>query len=359
VATYEVFDSAGVDSVIIDQNSFTNAFAQLGVYRATSWGGIVVKVTDMGDAGYYVAADAMMFTPSTCDGVGEGSSGSYPTGVYGPGSTQFSTANWWATDPGHGLIGQEQWTHTNGTTEDSRALWTVFLVPGACYQVSAYIPDEFANNPATDYSVFAGDGTHYVTINQEAYSNEYAALGTYQAQPDGELDVMVTDVGTPGYYVAADAMKYVQAPCSSQGPVGGGYPSGVFGPGSGAFSTTNAWFTDSGHGLAGQMLWTHTNGTTIDSTATWSPTLQPNTCYIVGVYVPDNYSNNPSATYYVWGNGDIHPQTYYVNENDYTNGWATLGNITTYSDGSVSVELTDLGTTGQYVAAAAVRFVPC
>jgi hypothetical protein len=55
----------------------------------------------------------------------------------------------------------------------------------------------------------------------------------------------------------------------------------------------------------------------------------------------------------------MRPATAYVNENSYANAWATLGNYTTFDDGSITVELTDLGTTGQYVAADAVCFVPC
>jgi hypothetical protein len=72
-------------------------------------------------------------------------------------------------------------------------------------------------------------------------------------------------------------------------------------------------------------------------------------------------STTSPATYYIWRNAinPMRPATAYVNENSYTNGWATLGNYTTFDDGSITVELTDLGTTGQYVAADAVRFVPC
>jgi hypothetical protein len=171
----------------------------------------------------------------------------------------------------------------------------------------------------------------------------------------------VTDAGTPGYYVAADAIWFQPAPCSSQSPPGGTYAAGVYGPGSGSFSTTNWWATYPGHGLTGQMLWTHTNGTTVSSTATWSPTLQPNRCYTVAAYVPDVHSNNPAATYYIWHNAinPTRPATVYINENSYTNAWATLGNYTTFDDGSISVELTDVGTTGLFTAADAMRFIPC
>jgi CHAP domain len=360
-ANYTIFDGAGLDSTTVDQQAYTNAFAELGVYRADGKGQIVVQLTDMGTTGYYVAADAVMFTPSTCSGVGQGNPGTYPGGVIGPGSAQFSAVNWWASNPGHGLIGQEKWTHTNGSTADSMAFWSPDVVAGACYAISAYIPDNYASNPATHYSVAAADGSRTAIVNQEAYTNQYAVIGTYQATSYGTLEVTVTDAGTPGYYVAADAIMFQPAPCSSQSPPGGTYTAGVYGPGSGSFSTTNWWSPYPGHGLTGQMLWSHANGTTANSTATWSPTLLPNRCYTVAAYVPDGYSNNPAATYYIWHNAlnPARPATAHVNENSYTNAWATLGNYTTFDDGSISVELTDLGTTGQYVAADAVRFVPC
>jgi surface antigen len=358
---YLVYGASGPNTpttVIVNQEAYTNTWADLGTFHADGYGGLAVEVTDIGDTGYYVAADAVQFTrAATCAGPVNGTA--YPAGVYGPGMPQFLTESWWATQPGHGLLGQEQWTHTNGSTADSRAYWTPQLVPGACYAVSAYIPDNYANNPQTSYTIHAADGAHTYLINQQGYTNAYAPLGTYQAASDGSLQVVVDDTGPTGYYVAADAMRYVQAPCTSQ--TGGGYPAGIFGPGSPQFSTTSVWYTDPGHGLNGTMLWTHTNGSTADYTATWTPTLQGNTCYTVSVYVPDNYSDNPAATYYVWSNtvNPFRPSVHYVNENNYTNAWATLGNIITFSDGSVTVELTDQGTPGEYVAADAVRFDRC
>ncbi|HEX9538841.1 MAG TPA: hypothetical protein VGA04_11800 [Streptosporangiaceae bacterium] len=174
--------------------------------------------------------------------------------------------------------------------------------------------------------------------------------------------------------------------------------------------TNHGWYTQAGHGLIGQELWTNTHGATPDSSATWDPLLTANSCYAISAFIPDNYANG-TATYTIHAADGTHPAvvnqeaytnawaplgtfktditgyvgvtltdqspvgfylaadavmfaparpaTVHVNENSYTNAWATLGNYTTFDDGSISVELTDLGTTGQYVAADAVRFVPC
>jgi len=168
------------------------------------------------------------------------------------------------TQAGHGLIGQELWTNTHGATPDSSATWDPLLTANSCYAISAFIPDNYANGTAT-YTIHAADGTHPAVVNQEAYTNAWAPLGTFKTDITGYVGVTLTDQSPVGFYLAADAVMFAPA----------------------------------------------------------------------------------------------RPATVHVNENSYTNAWATLGNYTTFDDGSISVELTDLGTTGQYVAADAVRFVPC
>ncbi|HEY4853597.1 MAG TPA: CHAP domain-containing protein [Streptosporangiaceae bacterium] len=365
LASYTVFDANGPHSATIDQSVWTNQFVSLGTYHADANGFLSVSVSDAGQTGYYVAADAMQFLPTQdCGAGGPTGSPGYPQSTFGPGSPQFSTYNWWATQSGHGLIGKEMWTHTNGSAVDSRALWVPHLVPNGCYTISAYVPDNYANNPQTHYTVMdANSSGTSVIVNQQNYTNGYALLGNFRAQPDGSLDVLLTDVGPAGYYVAADAMQYAPADSSlcqtAGGPAsGGGYPAGTYGPGSSQFSTTNWWSTHPGHGLTGQMLWTHTNGTNANSTASWAPLLSPNRCYVVDAYVPDNYANNTQTHYYIWAN-TITPRLVIKDQSQIT-GWTNLGSFTTYPDGSILVEVTDQGPdTTTYTAADAMRFTPC
>ena len=369
---YTVFEAGGPQYASLDQQAFDSQWALLGTYRADSTGMLDVEVSDIGPSGY-VAADAMMFVPANaCTGSIDGDSGGgYPTSVYGPGSPQFSTANWWATQPGHGLLGKEEWTHTNGTSGVSRALWTPQLQPFACYAISAYIPDNYANNPQTQYMIADNSTTAptWVTRNQQSYLNQWARLGTFQALGDGSLDVMVTDQGPIGYYVAADAMQFAPSPCTNIGPSpqpgSGGYPAGTYGPGSAQFSvagtdypsSNHGWYSQPGHGLIGKMLWTNASGTSADSTAYWDVSLpQPGKCYDVAAYIPDNYAN-ATVTYRIWTDSPT-PAVKQINQGSYY-GWADLGTHTSASDGSMSVMLTDVATPGTYIAADAMRFTLC
>jgi surface antigen len=365
LANYRVFDANGPHDAMINQAVWTNQFVSLGAYHADSSGFLSVTVTDVGQTGYYVAADAMQFLPAQdCGAGGPTGSPGYPQNTFGPGSPQFSTYNWWATQSGHGLIGLEMWTHNNGATADSRALWVPHLVANGCYTISAYIPDNYADNPQAHYTVMdANSAGTSVIVNQSNYTNGFALLGNFRAQPDGTLDVLLTDIGPAGGYTAADAMQYAPADStlcqSAGGPApGGGYPSGTYGPGSSQFSTTNWWASDAGHGLTGQMLWTHTNGANASSTASWAPVLKAGTCYAVDAYVPDNYADNTQAHYYVWA-GTTTPALVTEDQSQIT-GWTRLGTFTTYDDGSILVEVTDQGpSTSTYTAADAMRFTPC
>jgi surface antigen len=365
LANYRVFDANGPHDATIDQSVWTNQFVSLGTYHADANGFLSVSVSDTGPTGYYVAADAMQFLPSQdCGAGGPTGSPGYPQSTYGPGSPQFSTYNWWATRSGHGLAGKEMWTYTNGPAVDSRALWVPSLVPGGCYTLSAYVPDNYADNPQAHYTVMdANSSGTSVIVNQQNYTNSYALLGNFRADPDGSLDVLLTDVGPAGYYTAADAMQFAPADSTlcqtAGGPApGGGYPAGTYGPGSSQFSTTNAWYGYPGHGLTGQMLWTHTNGTAADSTASWAPVLKPGTCYVVSAYIPSNYADNTQAHYYIWAS-TITPHQVLVNQAAIS-GWTELGTFTTYSDGSILVEVTDQGPdTTTFTAADAMRFTPC
>ena len=131
------------------------------------------------------------------------------------------------------------------------------------------------------------------------------------------------------------------------------------GPGSPAtvFTTTGTWHTDTAHGELGNMLYTPT-APTPTATATWSPTaLRPSTCYQVDALVPDQYSDHPMAHYVVTSAAGA--TTASVNENAFTNDWASLGAYRTSTTGALTVRLDNGGASGDYVAADAVRLVQC
>jgi surface antigen len=130
------------------------------------------------------------------------------------------------------------------------------------------------------------------------------------------------------------------------------------GPGSPAsvFGTTGTWRSDTGHGELGNMLDTGTSATAT-AAATWTPAgLSANTCYQVDALVPDQFSNNPAARYLITSATGARPA--FVDENQFTNEWASLGIHRSSAAGALTVRLDNSGAAGDYVAADAIRFLP-
>src|SRR5262249_8125262 len=131
----------------------------------------------------------------------------------------------------------------------------------------------------------------------------------------------------------------------------------VIDPATPGFKTTDVWYSLAGHGLRGGERWTHANGTTAVSTATWTPTL-PAGCYQIDAYVPDNNANAPAALYTISDGAFSTPTLSDVDQSATTNAFVTLGVFKTRPDGTISVMVTDQNPIGRYVAADAVKFTP-
>lgn len=353
VAVYSVDDSQGSYTAAVNENAFTNDWAELGVYETNSGGGgLTVRLDDRGTTGRYVAADAMRFwRQASCGGHGD------VAPIMMPGTKNGT----WAGYPGHGFFGSMAYASTSGslTSSGANAGWLPTLLPSTCYEVSAYVPDNFSDNNAARYEVLDDYfGTFWPQVNENVFTNQFAPIGGFRSTSSGQLEVVETNMGPGGQYVAADAVAFTPDP-GCQGPAGNGlgapYASDVIGPGSSPayFTTTSTWYSQLGHGDAYHELWTHDNGTTPDSTATWIYPGAANTCYSLWVYVPDNYADNPSAHYTFSTNLVGSAST--IDQNTST-GFTWLAAIRTGSAGTVKVTLNDTGVTGDYTAADAIEF---
>ncbi len=358
-AIYTVTDATGTSYAAVNENVQTNDWSELGVFITNGSGtGLSVKLDDRGVTGLFVAADAMRFwKQANCNNEANVSP------IFGP-SSYYNT---WSLQPGHGFFGTERYTTTTGTSSsDHSATWTpAHLIPYGCYDVSLYVPDYYSDNPGALY--FSNDayyGVFYPQIDENAYTNQFAWTGTFQANSDGTLPVELFNEGPSGDYVAADAIAYVLNPhCMTENGAanafGSAYTSSIIGPGSGPpdFSTTSDWYSQIGHGYANHQLWTYTNGATPVSTATWTFYGTANACYTASAYIPINsYANNPNASYtFNTQAGVVHTQ---INQ-AVSNGWTQFqGNpkITTGSNGQITVSLNDTGPVGTYTAADAISF---
>ncbi|HEV2373045.1 MAG TPA: CHAP domain-containing protein [Streptosporangiaceae bacterium] len=359
VAVYTVSDATGTSYAAVNENVQTNDWSELGVFKTNGSGtGLSVRLDDRGVTGLYVAADAMRFwKQASCSGEGDVSSVFMPSSYVGT----------WLVQSGHGFFGSEHYAGTTGSSSsDHSASWTPsHLVPYGCYDISLYVPDNYSDNPGALY--FTNDtnyGVFYPQVDENAYTNQFAWIGTFQAYGDGTLPAELFNTGPKNDYVAADAIAYVLNPhCMAENggtnAFGSAYTSSVIGPGSGppGFTTTSDWYLQAGHGYANHELWTHTNGATPVSTATWLFYGTANACYTASAYIPNNYADNPSAAYTISTQAGSTATS--INQANST-GWTQFqGNpkITTGSNGQVTVALNDTGPTGTYTAADAISFI--
>lgn len=104
----------------------------------------------------------------------------------------------------------------------------------------------------------------------------------------------------------------------------------------------NIWYSGHGVGLFGQEIWTYGNGTTATSTAVYN-LAGLDTIHVMQLqaYIPNNYSDASHAHYHYCSPGGGCADGY-VNQNNYTNQWATFGAVCT-TDGTATVVLADDG----------------
>lgn len=97
----------------------------------------------------------------------------------------------------------------------STATWTFFGAANACYTASAYIPNNYANNPNASYTFDTQVGVIGTQINQ----NTSTGWTPFQGNPkiptgsNGEIIVKLNDTGPVGTYTAADAISFIQTSC--------------------------------------------------------------------------------------------------------------------------------------------------
>ncbi len=353
-ALYTVHDQHfGTSLVPVNENNTTNDWVELGVFQANGSGNLTITLTDQGAGNGQIAADALRYMQQASCSRAIQASLTVPM-------TAASTSGGWTYDAGLGQLGTSDYYIKTSTSGSSSAQWAAIVVPNACYEIFAYVPDNYSDSYQAQYSVVSGSGAiPTATVDENAYTNQFASLGTYRADQNGYLLVTLDNADTSSSrYVAADTMSFVETPCPAK-VLGAAYPALTLGPASPlpGFSLGNDWYNDYGHGYLGYGKWTHTNGTTPVSTATWTFTSLPaNTCYKASAYIPDDNANNTSAHYQGFQGAGTSVLMFSSLINQATTaGWIYLGVVSTGSSGAATITLDDTGPVGTYTAADAVQ----
>lgn len=136
------------------------------------------------------------------------------------------------------------------------------------------------------------------------------------------------------------------AGCTSYGAATITGPNACYGfttaPPAGKPASGNVWYSGGGVGLFGQELWTYANGTVATSTAVYQLSgLGITNVYQLQAYIPNNDADASHAHYHYCAPGGGCADGY-VNQNNFTNQWATFG-ATCSTDGTATITLADDG----------------
>jgi hypothetical protein len=124
---------------------------------------------------------------------------------------------WHEAEIGHDRHIYWTWTVSAEQGEDCWAEWRPKLPQAGLYEVFAYIPARYATTRQARYRVSHRRGTAEVVVDQYAYSNEWAPLGTYAFSTVQPAMVRLSDLTGEPYtrdrakrkQIAFDAVKWV------------------------------------------------------------------------------------------------------------------------------------------------------
>jgi surface antigen len=207
-------------SITIEQyNMRENGEYSLGIFKSTASGALWVELGNEAPSGMYVAADPLAFVVDPgCAGLPgrPAPAGATLVGL-NDNSAWFSTTGDWNSGIGHGFYNHDLWIPTTASgTASSTATWNAFLNSDTCYNVSAWVPNNYyADNTQASYQVMVwnggnGAGGPFGTVNQNDIGDAWAPIGQVTTQT-GEVSVTLGNTGNSGSYTAADELAF--SPC--------------------------------------------------------------------------------------------------------------------------------------------------
>lgn len=119
-----------------------------------------------------------------------------------------ASANWWTSTSTAGFYGSNY--HTRGTASVSDAAsWTATLPTTGSYNVYARWTSGANRSATAPYVVVHSGGSTTVSVNQQANGGAWQLLGTFNMNAGSAERVKLSCWTTAGYYVVADAVRFV------------------------------------------------------------------------------------------------------------------------------------------------------
>lgn len=122
-----------------------------------------------------------------------------------------ASSNWFASTSMPGYLGTNYMARATEAVSD-RAAWTVDLPTSGNYAVYARWAAGSNRAPSATYSITHSGGSQNVAVNQQINGGQYVYLGTWNFTAGSATRVHLSCWTTSGYFVIADAVRFVKQP---------------------------------------------------------------------------------------------------------------------------------------------------
>ncbi|RKZ34916.1 hypothetical protein DRQ33_01110 [bacterium] len=331
-ARYQIHHSGTVDTVIVNQASYSNEWVSLGTYFCEP--GDYVYLGDVtGASGDYISCDAVWFSP-----LGSGI-------IVDDGDPEFNTGGTWnvGSYPDSGWYSDYLWANALDTVDDW-ATWTPYIPDSGVYDVYMWWMPA-ANRCDSVFVRIMGAYNDSMFVSQSTGITEWHYLGRFLFHSGSSGYVGLSDrSATDGDVIIADAVRWIYI--GNVDTLIDDYDDGFH-----RYADPAFWHDGTG-GYDDHFWWTYSTESVDTCYVEWYPILPRPGEYEVLVYIPDNHAT-ANARYRIFhSDGE---DTMVVNQASYFNQWVSLGNYNFSGSSSEKVYLGDAtGIQGNYIAFDAV-----
>ena len=121
----------------------------------------------------------------------------------------YTSSGFWSTSVTPGYYGTNYEANGTGGTGSEAAKWRPFFAQGGTYGVYVWYTE--GGNRAQDapFTVHYSSGQDLVRVNQQQHGSQWVKLGSYYFLAGSNGWVSLSDDATPGYFIIADAVRFV------------------------------------------------------------------------------------------------------------------------------------------------------
>lgn len=121
----------------------------------------------------------------------------------------YTSTGFWSTSVTPGYYGTNYEANGTGGTGSETANWRPFFATGGTYGVYVWYTE--GGNRAQDapFTVHYSSGQDLVRVNQQQHGSQWVKLGSYYFLAGSNGWVSLSDDATPGYFIIADAVRFV------------------------------------------------------------------------------------------------------------------------------------------------------